>query len=89
MVQIWTDQCGSSRHGPANMKLVHTCLYKLIPPPPPLAVNYIVYFPKYGKYRSVPQLSGNKNELPESLISSSELSDDSVTKFTSLVRARD
>ena len=29
------------------------------------------------------------NELPESLISSSELSDDSVSKFTSLVRARD
>ena len=84
MVQIWTDQCGSSRHGPANMKLVHTCLYKLVPP---LAVNYI--FPKYGKYRSLPQLSGNKNELPESLISSLELSDDSVSKFTSLVRARD
>ena len=29
------------------------------------------------------------NDLPESLISSSELSDDSVSKFTSLVRARD
>ena len=29
------------------------------------------------------------NFLPESLISSSELSDDSVSKFTSLVRARD
>ena len=28
-------------------------------------------------------------DLPESLISSSELSDDSVSKFTSLVRARD
>ena len=38
---------------------------------------------------TLPQLSGNKNELPESLISSSELSDDSVSKFTSLVRARD
>ena len=89
MVQIWTDQCGSSRHGPANMKLVHTCLYKLIPPP--LAVNYIFQNmeTKYGKYRSLPQLSMNKNELPESLISSSELSDDSVSKFTSLVRARD
>ena len=31
----------------------------------------------------------NWNDLPESLISSSELSDDSVAKFTSLVRARD
>ena len=29
------------------------------------------------------------NDLPESLISSSELSDDSVSKFTPLVRARD
>ena len=82
MVQIWTDQCGSSRHGPANMKLVHTCLYTLIPPPP----GSELYFPKYGKYRSLHQLSGN---YPESLISSSELSDDSVSKFTSLVRARD
>ena len=88
MVQIWIDQCGSSRHGPANMKLVHTCLYKLIPPPPPPPGSEL-YFPKYGKYRSLPQLSGNKNELPESLISSSELSADSVSKFTSLVRARD
>ena len=25
-----TDQCGSSRHGPANMKLVNTCLFLLI-----------------------------------------------------------
>ena len=30
MVQIWTDQCGSSRHGPANVKLVHTCFYNAI-----------------------------------------------------------
>ena len=29
------------------------------------------------------------NDLPESLISSYELSDDCVSKFTSLVRARD
>ena len=29
------------------------------------------------------------NDLPESLMSSAELSDDSVSKFTSLVRARD
>ena len=55
MVQIWKDQCGSSRHGPANMKLVHTCLYKLILPP-----GSDLYFPKYGKYRSLPQLSGNE-----------------------------
>ena len=67
------------------MKLVHTCLfYKLILPP-----SSDLYFPKYGKYRSLFQQSGNGNELPESLISSSELSDDSVSKFTSLVRARD
>ena len=33
--------------------------------------------------------SSHWNDLPESLISSSELSDDSVSKFTSLVRARD
>ena len=85
MVQIWTDQCGSSRHGPANMKLVHTCLYKLIPPP--LAVNYI--FQNMENIDHCPNYQQNKNELPESLISSSELSDDSVSKFTSLVRARD
>ena len=36
-----------------------------------------------------PQNSRDWNDLPESLISSSELSDDSVSKFTSLVRARD
>ena len=29
------------------------------------------------------------NELPDSLISSDEMSDDCVSKFTSLVRARD
>ena len=34
-------------------------------------------------------LSWDWNDLPESLISSAELSDDSVSKFTSLVRARD
>ena len=80
MVQIWTYQCGSSRHGPANMKLVHTCLYKLILPP-----GSDLYFPKYGKHRSLPQLSGNKMIF----LNLSELSDDSVSKFTSLVRARD
>ena len=32
------------------MKLVHTCLYKLILPP-----GSDLYFPKYGKYRSLSQ----------------------------------
>ena len=41
------------------------------------------------KYSFFPQTIRNWNDLPESLISSSELSDDSVSKFTSLVRARD
>ena len=36
-----------------------------------------------------PQTIRDWNDLPESLISSSEMSDDSVSKFTSLVRARD
>ena len=36
-----------------------------------------------------PQTIRDWNDLPESLISSSELSDDSVSKFTFLVRARD
>ena len=36
-----------------------------------------------------PQTIRDWNDLPESLISSSELSDDRVSKFTSLVRARD
>ena len=36
---------------------------------------------------SSPQTIRDWNDLPESLISSSELSDDSVSKFTSLVRA--
>ena len=38
---------------------------------------------------SSPQTIRDWNDLLESLISSSELSDDSVSKFTSLVRARD
>ena len=38
---------------------------------------------------SFPQTIRDRNDLPQSLISSSELSDDSVSKFTSLVRARD
>ena len=39
---------------------------------------------------SSPRLSGTgMTSLNESLISSSELSDDSVSKFTSLMRARD
>ena len=41
------------------------------------------------KTRFFPQTIRDWNDLPESLISSSELSDDSVSKFTSLVRARD
>ena len=40
------------------------------------------------KYSLFPQTIRDWNDLPESLISS-ELSDDSVSKFTSLVRARD
>ena len=40
------------------------------------------------KYSFFPQTIRDWNDLPESLISS-ELSDDSVSKFTSLVRARD
>ena len=41
------------------------------------------------KYSFFPQTIRDWNDLPESLISSSELSDDSVSQFTSLVRARD
>ena len=41
------------------------------------------------QHRFFPQTIRDWNDLPESLISSSELSDDSVSKFTSLVRARD
>ena len=41
------------------------------------------------QYSFFPQTIRDWNNLPESLISSSELSDDSVSKFTSLVRARD
>ena len=41
------------------------------------------------KYRFFPQTIRAWNDLPESLISSSELSDDGVSKFTSLVRVRD
>ena len=41
------------------------------------------------QYSFFPQTIRDWNDLPESLISSSEMSDDSVSKFTSLVRARD
>ena len=41
------------------------------------------------QYNFFPQTIRDWNDLPESLISSSELSDDSVSKFTSLVRARE
>ena len=40
-------------------------------------------------YIFFPQTFRDWNDLPESLISSFELSDDSVSKFASLVRARD
>ena len=40
------------------------------------------------KYSFFPQTIRDWNDLPESLIPSSELSNDSVSKFTSLVRAR-
>ena len=36
-----------------------------------------------------PQTIRDRNELPDSLISSAEMSDDCASKFTSLVRARD
>ena len=36
-----------------------------------------------------PQTIRDWNDLPDSLISSAEMSDDCVSKFTSLVRARD
>ena len=49
----------------------------------PLASNDVY------KYSFFPQTIRDWNDLPESLISSSKLSDDSVSKFTSLVRARD
>ena len=41
------------------------------------------------RYSFFPQTIRDWNDLPEFLISSAELSDDSVSKFTSLVRARD
>ena len=40
-------------------------------------------------YIVFPQTIRDWNELPDSLISSAEKSDDYVSKFTSLVRARD
>ena len=40
------------------------------------------------RYSFFPQTIRDWNDLPESLISSSELSENSVSKFTSLVRAR-
>ena len=41
------------------------------------------------KYSFFPRTIRDWNDLPESLISSSEMSDYSVSKLTSLVRARD
>ena len=43
---------------------------------------------KMSKYSFFPQTIRDWNDLPESLFISSELSDDSVSKFTSLVRAK-
>ena len=43
----------------------------------------------YYKKSFFPQTIRDLNTLPDSLISSAELSDDCVSKFTSLVRARD
>ena len=40
-------------------------------------------------YSFFPQTIRDWNDLPESLICSSELSDDSISKFTSLARTRD
>ena len=40
------------------------------------------------KYSFFPQTIRDWNDLPESLIPSSELSNDNVSKFTSLMRAR-
>ena len=54
MVQIWTDQCSSSRHGHAN---VNWCIHVYIINSPP---GSDLYFQKYGKHRSLPQLSGNE-----------------------------
>ena len=41
------------------------------------------------KYSFFPQTIRDWNDLPEPVISSSEPSDDSISKFTSLVRAKD
>ena len=41
------------------------------------------------KYNFFPQTIRDWNDLPESMISSSELSDDSVSKFNPLMRARE
>ena len=41
------------------------------------------------EYSFFPQTNRDWKDLPEALISSSQMSDDSVSKFTSLVRARD
>ena len=44
---------------------------------------------KANKSSFFPQTINDWNDLPDSLISSAEMSDDSVSKFASLVRARD
>ena len=55
----------------------------------PLPFRYPLSVKMSISITSSPRLSGTGTDLPESLISSSEMSDDSVSKFSSLVRARD
>ena len=51
--------------------------------------SLVFQIPTASIHRFVPQTIRDWNVLPDSLISSAELSDDCVSKFTSLVRARD
>ena len=46
-----------------------------------------MYARKRIQHELFPQTTRDWNDLPESLISSSELSDDSASKFTCLVRS--
>ena len=57
--------------------------------PWPWPFRYLLIVKVSISIASSPQTIGDWNDLPESLVSSSELSDDSVSKFTTLVRARD
>ena len=52
--------------------------------------RYLQLAKKHTKVVSFHRLSGRDwNDLPDSLISSAEMSDDCVSKFASLMRARD